>query len=131
MFAIIGKVILDILMQEEIEFIIKNVKSLEFVCKSEVEFQRMRIGAHFLRCCSWTAFRNNSCTLSPDKIYPVKLRCSKPHKCILGRINRTLPGIILSQRSSRANTNAFTPLATQCVSGPLNLRNSLLTFSDY
>ena len=48
MFAIIGKVILDILMQEEIEFIIKNVKSLEFVCKSEVEFQRMRIGAHFL-----------------------------------------------------------------------------------
>ena len=48
MLTIVRKVILDISMQKEIEFIqYQSAKNLEFACKPEVELLHMRINLHF------------------------------------------------------------------------------------
>ena len=50
MLTIVRKVILDISVQKEIEFIqYQSAKNLEFACKLEVEFLHMRINLHFAR----------------------------------------------------------------------------------
>ena len=48
MLTIVRKVILDISMQKEIEFIqYQSAKNLEFACKPEVELLHMSINLHF------------------------------------------------------------------------------------